>query len=245
MTKWVNRQAMSWVVGFVAMCGFAPAGAPNDPAPASALRPTTATIRAIDMSSRPRPTPRPDFTSRPILAVGTIQSIDSATSSVVLLVDRDRSSLPNILRVRSRAAGLEQMLLDREFPPERRYTLTPRTLFLNTRGTTATLPANPRRGKNIDLADFRPGEWVSVLYRMRQNPDLQPSLYNMSKIDPSRTLKVDYNPMGMGARPSFIRGGSNVDTSTTVPLGVRIRARDAFTTHTRPRRPMGQRTTGP
>lgn len=233
MTKWVNRQAMSWVVGFVAMCGFAPAGAPNDPAPASALRPTTATIRAIDMSSRPRPTPRPDFTSRPILAIGTIESIDSATSSVLLLIDRDRSSLPNILRVRARKAGLEQMLLNRELPPARRYTITPRTLFLDTRATTPTLPADRSQGKKIDLSNFRPGEWVSVLYRMRRNPDLQPALFNMSKVDPNRTFEVDYNPFGMGARPSFIRRDPRVDRPTTASIQRMNPAAEDSTTQTR------------
>jgi len=245
MTKRLNMRAMGRIVGLVglvAVCGFASAAAPDEPAPRITIKTTTGT-----MTVTPRPTPpiRPDYTSRPILAVGTIKSIDTATSSVVLLVDRDRSSLPNILRVRAREAGLEQMLLDREFPPERRYTLTPRTILLDTRETTATLPANLRQDKKIDLADFRPGEWVSVLYRMRQNPDLQPGLYNMSKVDPNRTFQVDYNPMGMGARPSFIRGGSHGDLRTTDPLERRTRTRDAATTRTRPRRPMGQRPMNP
>lgn len=146
---------------------------------------------------------RPGYTSRSLMIVGTVKSIDSATSTVVVTIDRKKSSLPHILLLNARKAGIEDEVIAREMPKERAYKLNRRTMFLDARpdptkkqvkAETGQIKTDPRF---IKFTDFKEGEWVSVLYRMRSTPTKSPIVFNVSKVDPEKTnFNVDFSPMG-------------------------------------------------
>jgi len=141
------------------------------------------------------------YTTRPIVVAGTFLSYDDATSSVLVAIDRQRSSLPNILRRRAQNASLEQELLDRELPPQRAYRISRRTLFLDGRAS-AKKPESPASEgrvaddpQRIDFDQFKPGDPVSLLYRMTNDPDEMPTLINLSLVDPGQTdFRADFSP---------------------------------------------------
>ena len=153
--------------------------------------------------SKHQPGDQPLYTSRPLLAVGVIKEMDRATSSVLLTIDRERSQMPNILMHRAKKAGKENELLDREFPAERRFSLSPRTMFLDARESQKKEAVRAETGKmaedaqQLEWSDFAPGDHATVLYKLRPNPDQPPLVITVSKVDPDqKDFEADFNPSG-------------------------------------------------
>ncbi len=169
---------------------------------------------------RPRRSERPLYTSRPLLAVGQIKEMDRATSSVLVAIDRELSAIPNVLISHARREEKEAELLDREFPPERRFKLTQRTLYLDarasekkpeTRADTGQIAEDKQR---LRWGDFKPDDHVTVLYKLRPKADRDPLVLSFSKVDADqKDFELDFNPFGM--ERAYRRLPAPADDSTT------------------------------
>lgn len=158
--------------------------------------------RILDRNtSATRPTANPLYTSRPLLAVGTLKRFDTATSTVVIAIDRSRSSMPHVLEFNAHKAGQLDKLQDREFPTERSFHLTPFTALWDarpdpnkpqTRADTGRIREDKQR---LKATDFKPGDQVSVYFRMDADPAKPPFVINVCQVDPAqKEFRADIGP---------------------------------------------------
>jgi len=189
----------------ITLSGVAPAvqiQVPPVPSPVPGAGPTAS---MIPPGSSPRPYRSPNLTfgsSRPIMAVGTLKSIDSATSTVVIAINRRLSCIPHIMVIRAQQAGKDKELFDKELPPQRTFHLTPRTMILDARPNPNKTPAKAVSGKlqNQDqellkFSDFKPGDPVGVLYRMGFIPGEDPLPLNFCRLNPGQGIDVEASPL--------------------------------------------------
>ncbi len=144
------------------------------------------------------------FTSRPLLAVGTVRSIDSASSTVTVAIDQNLSDLPITLTHKAKVTGQDlESLRRREFPPQRTFRIGPMTMLVDDRAPLPKRRGEPRPQPRIGAGDFKPGDRVSLLFRMEHDPNRTPYAINLSKVDPARTyFATDFDPTGvMGRQP--------------------------------------------
>jgi hypothetical protein len=167
------------------------------------------------------------FTSRPLLAVGTLKQIDSASSTVLVAIDRKLSSIPSVLTLNAQQGGVAQAIIDREFPPERIFKIHRRTYLRDARPLAKRdQPAEqirqklPHQRDRIGFGDFKPGERVGVLYRIRPGQPDDPIMLSFSKLDPDQMdFSVDFNPLRnrRGERPQPPKSLADPPTTTTQP----------------------------
>ncbi|MCL5271051.1 MAG: hypothetical protein M1457_11015 [bacterium] len=178
-------------------------GAAKDTATIDRARVTPETKTSDGRTTYSQPHRRNDYTSRPLLAVGTLKSIDAATSTVTIAIDRSRSVIPHILLYTARRIDMDRQIVDREFPPERTFNLDPRLTMLidarpnpdkpQTKAVTGRMREDRQR---LPFSAFQPGDQISIHYRMNPDPSKPPYVLNMSKVDPNqKTFMVDFNPM--------------------------------------------------
>jgi len=139
------------------------------------------------------------YTSRPLLAVGTLEAVDTAASSVTLAVDRRLSLMPHIMEVRARREGVLEAARTVLFPPRRTFALTPRTMLIDARGGRHQVPATSGRidrdPQRVPLSAFRPGMRVGVIFQIRPDPRTAPLVKTLSILDPRQaSYELDFNP---------------------------------------------------
>jgi hypothetical protein len=144
----------------------------------------------------------PMFTSRPLLAVGTIKKMDLVTSRVQVLIDRKRSSLPRVLKIKAEKSDQLESILDQEFPEVRSFLLHDRTLGLDARLDMRRNQVRADSGRIhedrqfLPVESFKPGDSVSVLFRMSSTPDHIARVLTISKVDPAQeNFEADFRPM--------------------------------------------------
>ena len=171
---------------------------------------------------KPRRSEQPLYTSRPLLAVGQLKEMDRATSSVLVAIDRERSVIPNVLISRARRQEKEAELLDREFPPERRFKLTQRTLYLDARASQKKPETRADTGRIADdeqrlrWEDFQPDDHVTVLYKLRPKADRDPLVLSFSKVDADqKDFELDFNPFGKERVYRRLPAGADGSTTAT------------------------------
>lgn len=175
--------------------------------------------------------PKAVYTSRPLMAVGDIKAIDSGTSTVVVAIDRNLSALPRVLQHNAKERGVLQELLAREFPAERPFLLTRRTMFIDARIDREKLQANPEALKKFDqdkqlikLSDFKVGDRVSVLFQMNPTAGAGARAINLCKQDPKRRdYTVDFEPSPKFAlrRSRSLNGATTATSPQQNPIGAR------------------------
>jgi hypothetical protein len=177
---------------FLARGGAQQAPFPTAP-PAGGMGHTSSTLIMSRPPVRYRLDPKHPYTARDLLAVGTLKRIDSGTSTAVVLIDRNLSDMPHILVYNAKKAGVYEELLNRVFPPEKEFYLTPLTMFMDARRDHYQPPTRASTGKimqdkeRIPLTDFKPGDHVSVWFKMNPDPARRDFVINLSKVDADRT----------------------------------------------------------
>ncbi len=141
------------------------------------------------------------YTSRPLVAIGTIKEIDLQASRVVVIIDRKQSSLPRVLRINAEKAGQLDSILEREFPKERCFLIHDRTLGLDARMDMRKNQVRADTGKIhedrqfLPLKSFGPGDRVSVLFRMPMTSGLPARILTISRVDSGRQdFDADFRP---------------------------------------------------
>lgn len=177
-----------------------------------------------------RPNQSRPYTRRPILAVGTLKSIDSGTSTVVISIDRKLSSVPNILVYEAKKAGTYEELMSRELPAERTFRIPPQAMIMDGRYNpdkpqTKAVTGKIRQDKQrIAFSEFKPGERVGVLFSLNSDPSKPPTIRNFSKLDPDRTdFAVDFNPMRGRSFKHTPMVGNRDSTGILLQNGIRPR----------------------
>lgn len=162
------------------------------------LFPTTSSLKA---NARPYKMldPLGVHTSRPLMAVGDIVSVDLTSRTVVLTIDRAHSSLPHILQENAEKKKVLEKLIEREFPAQRSFPINRTTLLADPERAPGKRMETEREHlarEVIRLEDFQPGDHVSVLFRQGMTPDDPPWVFNMIKQPRGRTdYAADYRPM--------------------------------------------------
>lgn len=136
-------------------------------------------------------------TGRPALIVGTFVGYDRATSTVLVKVDPKLSRFPHAMEVASKQYRVPtDRVFARELRPERRFRLDDETHVVDD-----TAPLDPQPGRlarprpNMKLEAIKPGDKVTVTYRIQVKADAIPRAYNLSKVDPARTyFSADIDP---------------------------------------------------
>ena len=141
------------------------------------------------------------YTSRPLVAIGTIKEIDLQASRVVVIIDRKQSSLPRVLRINTEKTGQLDSILKREFPKERCFLIHEKTLGLDARLDMRTNQVRADTGKIhedrqfLPLKSFGPGDRVSVLFRMTMTSDRPARVLTISKVNSGRQdFDADFRP---------------------------------------------------
>lgn len=137
------------------------------------------------------------YTGRPALIVGTFVGYDQATSIVLVKVDPKLSRFPNAMKVASQQYHVpEDRVIAREFRPERRFRLNEETHVVDDTAPLDLQPGQRRRSRpNMKIEAFKPGDKVTVTYRIQIKEDAIPHAYNLSKVDPARTyFSADFDP---------------------------------------------------
>lgn len=143
---------------------------------------------------------RARYTSRPLLAVGELLEIDTDQRSIRVLIDRERSVIPNALDVNARKVGTLDEVLDNEFPTSRTFVLSLRTLIKDARPGKQQQPLAvdgkvDDDSRNLKLTDFHVGDHVSVLYRMSSSPEKPARVLTFCQVDPKqKKYYLDHNP---------------------------------------------------
>ncbi len=129
------------------------------------------------------------YSGRPVLIVGTFAGYDRATSTVLVKVDPKLSRFPNAVKVASQQYRVpEDRVMAREFRPERSFRLSADTHVVDDTAPLDLKPGQHRRSRpNIKIEAFKPGDKVTVTYRIQIKADAIPHAYNLSKVDPART----------------------------------------------------------
>ena len=174
--------------------------------------------------------PKNIYTSRPLFAVGRLKTIDSATSTVVISIDRKLSSAPHILLYNAKRAGVEQELMDREFPPERAFLITRRTFLLDAKPDPRKPQTRASTGKIredkqfLPFSAFKPGDFVGVMFSMSSTGKGTHAL-NLCRLDPNqKDFGIDYAPMRKGTFGRKARFSHQAKTTSTL-------SQDTVTTH--------------
>ncbi len=137
------------------------------------------------------------YSGRPVLIVGTFAGYDRATSTVLVKVDPKLSRFPNAVKVASQQYRVpEDRVMAREFRPERSFRLSADTHVVDDTAPLDLKPGQHRRSRpNIKIEAFKPGDKVTVTYRIQIKADAIPHAYNLSKVDPARTyFSADFDP---------------------------------------------------
>lgn len=160
--------------------------APKIPTPEEAARMTTDSLAALFR------------TGRPALGIGWFQSYDAATSTVVIRMDPKLTTFPHSIQVRAKRWNIPaDRLYARERSGERRFKLDMRTYIVDDSSPLKLQPGQKERlTPHIPITAFRPGDKVSVSYRIAADSKAVPKALNLSKVDPNRTFfPGDSEPM--------------------------------------------------
>lgn len=161
-------------------------------------------------------------TSRAILAVGTLEHLDTATSTstVTLRIDRNRSSLPRYLLTQAVKASNIRDIVETQLPERREFVLSEHTWFFDGRDS-QSLPQVPALSGRIQedpqllsIQDFEVGQTVGILFRMSSDPSQPAKVLNMSLLEPDQTgMRVDYHPISGRPQPMLELN----ETTTSMP----------------------------
>lgn len=153
------------------------------------------------------------YTSRPALIVGTFAAYDRATSTVTVKVDPNLSRFPNAMKVASKQYNVPaDRVFARELRPERRFKLRAGTHLVDDTAPLELKPGQRTRPRPaIPIDAFRPGDKVTVSYRIEMKESSIPFAYNLSKVDPARTyFSADFDPTrgAVPRRPAGLTSGT-------------------------------------
>ncbi len=137
------------------------------------------------------------YTTRPVLLVGTLKSLDGAT--VVIEPDPKLTSFPRVIQIKAHVLHIDPApLMERELGRDRAFLVTPETFLVDDTAPLEPQPGQVRRpAPRIALEAFSPGAKVSALYRLPYPLDSEttPTLLNLSLVDPERTYySADFDP---------------------------------------------------
>lgn len=190
--------------------------APKIPTPEEAARMTTDSLVALFV------------TGRPALGVGWFQSYDAATSTVVIRMDPKLTTFPHSIAVRAKRWNIPaDRLYARERSGERKFKLDMRTYVVDDSSPLKLQPGQKERlTPRIPITAFRPGDKVSVSYRIAADSQKVPKALNLSKVDPNRTFfPGDSEPMSGRSITRRNRPTTGTTAATAITSEALIRER--------------------